>query len=230
MLLAFMGTVIIFCAGATAEARDWLPELRKVATKAVMARNGYRADQLEVMLHRVRVPKRFNLATGVRAAVPQYDDAIGPVTLRAIFTRNGKDLGSTPLPIRVKVFANVLMTNRRIGRKEVIRPADLRNERVEITKLVKWVMTDSKAVVGKWATRTVNAGQIVDNRWVADVPLIRKGDRVSLTYQAGSVYVSSNVTAMEDGYQDQQIRVKNERSKRLLTALVIDEETVEPIR
>lgn len=229
-LIAVAGAVLLFGVGASDGSPDWTARLRAAATQAITARNGYPAGQLDIALHRVRVPKRFNSATEVRATVPDYSDAIGPVTLRAVFSRDGKTLGSMPLPVRVKVFANALVTNHRIGRKQVIGPGDLDTERVEITKLVKWIVTDPNEVVGQWAKRTVNAGQIVESRWLEEVPLIRRGEHVSLTYQAGSVEVSANVIAMEDGYRNQEIRVKHVHTKRLMPAVVIDEDTVEPVQ
>jgi flagella basal body P-ring formation protein FlgA len=89
-------------------------------------------------------------------------------------------------------------------------------------------MSDPDSIVGKRATRVINPGQIVDRRWLADVPLIERGDHVLMSYSVGSVHVTSSVIAMEDGYENERIMVKSGQAKRLLPAFVKDKNTVEP--
>jgi flagella basal body P-ring formation protein FlgA len=232
--LAIAGLTCLLLQGiaavAGAETDPWTDRLRQAVEIAACARNGFAPDRVEVELHRVVVPDEYHTASGITIEIPEYDDAIGPVTARACFTLNGKTLGNIPVPARITVFADALVTKRRIARHEVIGDADVEPKTLEITSLVKWAMTDRDSVVGHWAGRTINPGQIVDRRWLEDIPLIQRGDRVTLAYASGSVRVTTNVIAMEDGYQDQQIMVKSAQAKRLLPAIVVDGNTVTPAR
>lgn len=205
------------------------PRLREAITRAVSARNGFPPSQLEVKIHTTRLPDAAKSADQIIAEVPDFDDAIGPVTLRARFLRDGVQLASVPIPARVSVFADALITMRRVQRHDVIRPGDLRRERVEITNLVKWVVIDSAVAIGSRAKRTITPGTIVDKRWLEEVPLVMRGDRVTMATRHNGVSVSAVGVAMEDGYRNQEIRVKAGRSNRLLKAVVLDAGTVAPV-
>jgi len=215
---------------AGADSDPWKDRLRVAVEDAACARNAFAHDRVDVELHRIRVPDKYRTATGISIELPDYDDAIGPVTARAYFKSQGKTLGSMPVPARVKVFADVLVTTSRIGRHDVIESSQIEPQTLEITKMVKWAVTDADSVVGYWAKRTINPGQIVDRRWLAEVPLIQRGDRVTMAYSSGAVRVTANVIAMEDGYRDQKIMVKSKQAKRLLSVVVVDGNTVAPAR
>jgi flagella basal body P-ring formation protein FlgA len=117
-----------------------------------------------------------------------------------------------------------------LHRYDVIRPEDFKRERLEVTKTLDWVVTDADSVIGRRVLRTIGAGQALDRRALAEMPLIRRGDRVTMTYAAGTVRASAPVVAMEDGYPDQKIFVKYGERQRLIPAKVIDAATVRPIR
>jgi flagella basal body P-ring formation protein FlgA len=206
----------------------WTGSVKKAVERAICKRNGFTADNSEIKFHRLRIPDRYDRATDFRIEVPDYNDAVGPVTVRAVFTTKGKRLGSVPIPVRVSVYDDVLVTTRRLERHETITPSVIKRQRLDVTKIVSWAMSDPDSVVGKRATRTINPGQIVDRRWLADVPLIERGNHVLMTYSVGAVQVTSSVIAMEDGYADERIMVKSEHAKRLLPAIVKDKNTVEP--
>ena len=215
---------------ANSDADPWTERVRIAVEDAACVRNGFARDRVDVTLHRLHVPDEYRAATGIRIALPDYDDAIGPMTAHATFTAKGKTLGRMPVPVRVSVFADVLVTKTRLARHAIVQPGDVGRQTLEITKRVKWAMTDADSVVGQRTKRTINPGQIVDRRWLADVPLIQRGDRVTMAYAKGAVRVTAHVTAMEDGYRDQQIMVKSAQAKRLLPVVVVDGNTVTPVR
>ena len=112
----------------------------------------------------------------------------------------------------------------------MITPRDIETKTLEITKMTQWAMTDADSVVGQRSKRTINPGQLVDRRWLEAVPLIQRGDHVMMEYASGRVKVTANVIAMEDGYRDEQIMVKSGQAKRLMSAIVVDANTVTPAR
>lgn len=232
--VACAGLICLFCCGlaavAGADTDPWKDRIRQAIEDAACARNGFSSDYVEVDIHRTRVPHEFRGATSITAELPEYDDAVGPVTARAYFKAKGKTLGSIAVPAAVNVYAEALVTTHRIGRHDVITQRDLETKKLDITKMVKWAMTDADSVVGLRSKRTINPGQLVDRRWLEAVPLIHRGDRVMMEYSSGAVKVTANVVAMEDGYRDEEIMVKNSRAKRLMSAIVVDGNTVAPAR
>ena len=221
---------LFMTAAATAEpGAGFDRRLQRAIEGAVCAHTGFAADEIAVTMHTQRFPPLCREATSIRATVPPHDDAVGPTTLRVRFAGPQGAIAELPVPVRVEVYGDVLVTRDRLRREEPIPPEALEHRRVEITRLVPWVVTDPDSVVGMWATRTINAGQVVDRRWLEPVPLVRRGDRITMAYSAGVVHVSTTAVAMEDGHLNQTIRIKRPNGNRLLSAVVVDEKEVRPV-
>jgi flagella basal body P-ring formation protein FlgA len=228
-----LGPVLIlalFCSAESAVATppDFDTRLTNVIEKAIAQHTGFATDQLEISRHARRFPERCAKAQALHVRVSAHDDGVGPTTVRVTVTDAQGVIGSFPVPIRVRVFDSVLVTRDRIPRQKAISAGDLNMQRREITKYIGHTMADLDKVVGQWATRTINAGQIVDQRWLAPVPLVMRGDRIKMVFSSGVVAVSTVATAMENGYKDQEIKVKSPHGNRLVSAVVIDEYTVRP--
>jgi flagella basal body P-ring formation protein FlgA len=213
---------------AFAESAGFDLRLTDAIEQAIAKHTGFHRDQLEISRHARRFPDRCDKAQGLHVQVSAHDDAVGPTTVRVTVSDRQGVVGSFPVPIRVRVFDSVLVTRQRLPRQEVIAADDLERQRREITKYVGHTLTDDALVIGQWATRTINAGQIVDQRWLVPVPLVMRGDRIKMVFRSGSVSVSTVTTAMENGYKDQEIRVKSPHGNRLVSAVVIDQNTVRP--
>ncbi|HUU44621.1 MAG TPA: flagellar basal body P-ring formation chaperone FlgA [Acidobacteriota bacterium] len=228
---ALLPAACLFTAAvATAEpAANFDARLQRAIEGAVCAHTGFEADEIAVTLHARRFPPLCREATAIRATVPPHDDAVGPTTVRVRFAGPEGEIAELPVPVCVEVYGEVLVTRDRLRREEPIPPEALELRRMEITRLVPWVVTDPDSVVGMWAARTISAGQVVDRRWLEPVPLVRRGDRITMVYSTGAVHVSTTAVAMEDGHLNQTIRIKRPNGNRLLSAVVVDEKSVRPI-
>jgi len=226
-----MAVVVLIAVQATSVIAGSLEErVTTAARTAICKRNGFKPADVELTMHTLRIPDRYREATSVKVTLPDYDDAVGPVTGHAIFTKDDEELGSIPLPMRVTVYGDVLVTATRVKRHVAIKSSDIEHQRVDITRLVGRTLSEPDSIVGHWMTRTMSAGQIIDRKWVEDIPLVRRGDRITMEYGSNNVQVTANVTAMEDGYRNQTIAVKTDYANRLVQAVVIDESTVSPVR
>ena len=229
--VVFMAVIVPWLTVAiAADVPAWPSALQIAVKNAVCARNGYDPSDVEITYHTTRVPDRCRHAATFRVDIPEFDDGIGPLTARAYCDSAQITIATVAVPIRVSIYARALVTTRRLQRYEVIRPEDIRRERFEVTKMINWAVTDADSVIGRRVLRTISAGQALDRRALADVPLIRRGDRVTMTYAAGTVRASTRAVAVEDGYADQRILVKLGDRQRLIPALVVDASTVKPIR
>jgi flagella basal body P-ring formation protein FlgA len=194
--------------------------VRRAVESAVCERNGFAPEQVEIVIQNIRLPADWGDDGRIGVRIPPNDDAIGPVTVRASFATSAGAVTTVPIPIRVR--------RERIKRHQPVRSGSLERRREEITRLAPWVVTDLDSISGHWAARTVSAGVIVDTRWLAPIPLVRRGDRVTLLYETGAVRASVTAVVMEDGFRDQKIKVKGPAGRRLLNAVVVDEKTVRP--
>lgn len=229
--VSLTGLIVLSSALAlSADVPAWPAALQAAVKSAVCARNGFDPSNVDITYHMIRVPESCGHASAFRIEIPEFDNGIGPLTVRAFCDSANTTIATVSVPLRVSVYARALVATRLLHRYDVLGPEDFKRERLEVTKRLDWVVTDADSVIGRRVLRTIGAGQALDRRALADVPLIRRGDRVTMTYAAGTVRASAPVIAMEDGYPDQRILVKYGERQRLIPATVIDAATVRPIR
>ena len=76
-------------------------------------------------------------------------------------------------------------------------------------------------------TRSMAKGDVVDAHRLKALPLIEKGDVITLVAHQGNIRILTSGISMEDGYVDQPIEVENLRSGKLVRGLVRAKNTVE---
>jgi flagella basal body P-ring formation protein FlgA len=229
IIVAIVVTAILPNLARTTDVPAWPPALRAAVQSAICARNGFPTADVDITYHMTRVPDRCKDAATFRVEIPEFDDAIGPVTVQVRCDSAGLPITRVAVPIRVSIYARALVATRLLQPYAVISPEDVRRERFEVTKMLDWAVTDEDSVVGRRLLRTIGAGQALDRRALADVPLIRRGDRVTMTYASATVRVSTHAVAVEDGYPDQRIMVKIGDRQRLVPAMVVDADNVRPV-
>ena len=80
---------------------------------------------------------------------------------------------------------------------------------------------------GPWMmVRAVGTEQPIFQADLALIPLVRRGSVVTLRYESASVTIETKAEAMSDGGAGETIQVRNLQSKRIIHAMVVDEQTV----
>jgi flagella basal body P-ring formation protein FlgA len=62
---------------------------------------------------------------------------------------------------------------------------------------------------------------------VAIPPVVEAGSRVTMMYRYGRLQASAIGVALESGTERQEIKVRNDSSKRVVSARIVDKDTVE---
>ena len=82
---------------------------------------------------------------------------------------------------------------------------------------------DSQAVIGREVKTAVNAGKPVFARQLMPVWLVRKGEQVLISASIGGILVETEGKALENGQYGAWIKVKNNRSGKILAARILAE-------
>lgn len=120
----------------------------------------------------------------------------------------------------------VVVASRDLKRGEVLTLDDVRLEEREI----RGAWTEARSLedfVGLRTTRLVAEGAPLTELNVEAVPLIERGDAVTLLVQAGSVTVTAPGIARQSGGLGEMIEVENTLSKQRVVGEVVDAHTVE---
>ena len=109
---------------------------------------------------------------------------------------------------------------RGVERNEVIKASDVVIERRPKAEVGNDVASRDR-VVGMQARRPLRAGQALRVADLAKPDLVQKDQTVTLTYQAGGLYLTIRGKALEAGTEGDVVNVLNLQSKRTVSGIVI---------
>jgi flagella basal body P-ring formation protein FlgA len=95
-------------------------------------------------------------------------------------------------------------------------------QRLDITRFAPVPLTVKGQLDNKRAARTIAPGTILHDRLFTVIPVVEKGDEVSIEYSAGRVSVAVAGIARERGGIGDRIWVENRETRRLIRVEIRD--------
>jgi len=83
------------------------------------------------------------------------------------------------------------------------------------------------AIQGLQARRTVGIGDIITEKHVEKIPVVRRGDAIRLIARAGRMSMSAVGEALQDGGIGDRIRVKNSDSGKVVYGQVLEDGAIQ---
>ncbi|MCJ2163180.1 MULTISPECIES: flagellar basal body P-ring formation chaperone FlgA [unclassified Pseudodesulfovibrio] len=138
-------------------------------------------------------------------------------------TPDGKVISRKSAVVFVNVWKAVPVAARPLNRNERLTKDKISFRRVNLAyKTNVWDGTG-----GPWRmARTLGTGQAFTLSHLEPVPLIEKGERVTLMYQGNRVQLAIKVEALGEAGMGQQVSVRNMQSNKIIMATVTGDDTV----
>lgn len=221
-------TVVVITAAQTVSGEQLLAAAGEAVRRQLGAGEG--ADD-EVTITPLGVTPDMMAPLGrveLKAEVPAGIRFNAPTTAIVAVSVDGRPFTNVSVRFNIKAYQQVVVAARNIAAKETITAENIRSERREVGKISGYI-TDANKVLGLTARRPVMAGAPITEAAV-DKPLaIKRGANVTILVKVGDMTVSAGGQAMQDGREGEVIRVQNATSKRMVTARVVDANTVQVI-
>jgi len=132
--------------------------------------------------------------------------------------------GSTPwsvfVPAQVHLFREVVVARRPLKRESVIAEGDVTLAERDVSLLTQGYLTALDQALGNKLTRSTLPDQVLPPSSITLAEVIRKGDQVVISAKNSTINVRMPGEALTDGALGSQIRVKNQRSGRVVKARV----------
>jgi len=183
-----------------------------------------------------RVQVRFSRASqqALSLSEPEYtfriqnrtNRALGLVSFDVQVFRNGTLAQRVPIVAEVALVKPVVVARRPINRGAIIRAKDVALTERRFTRLEDIGLTDLAAVVGQEARRFMERGTLIRARDVRPLPLVRRGQLVTVWNRSGPIVVKAVGKALDSGSYGQVVQVKSERSGQTFYATVSGPRTV----
>ncbi len=115
----------------------------------------------------------------------------------------------------------VVMAQHSLFRSQEIGPNDIYTANLKMNRAESNYLSAPEEVIGKVVKRQLSANKPIDPRYLQQANTINKGDSIVLFAKSGSIAVRSSGTALASGMAGQQIKVKNDISKRIVKARIV---------
>jgi flagella basal body P-ring formation protein FlgA len=152
---------------------------------------------------------------------------IGNLSLLIDFRVDGDSQKKIIVSGKLSVTREVVKAVRNIDRGDIITAQDVTLASEQIKYFRKDIIASTKQILGKRATRRIQADQTIKNGMFEVPPAVEKGDRVVIKAENNDLLITASGEALEEGCVGDQIRVMNVSSGREIVATVRRTDLVE---
>ena len=195
---------------------------------ALEERGEFRRHEVNLMrsLNNVTLPEGI---IDVKILLPSTSISYSTTTpVKARIFVNGKPYRDIPFMVSIKVFDLVLIANHDLRIETPVNESDFRVEEIAIDGRTEY-LKDSKVINGLVPHRFIRAGSPITVDYFQQPVAVEGGQVVKIIFKQGGLQVAAKGVAMTRGRIGQIIKVKNEASQKILSAKVIDSQTVEVV-
>ena len=150
----------------------------------------------------------------------------GPTIVRVELSVDGRTERAMTVTADTRFFREVLVSGRNVRRGELLQAEMFELEERDITMQKEGYFVDFAALEGGRARRSIGADRIVDQRHFEPVPVVLRGEEITLVLETDHIRISTKGKALQDGGLGQQIRVRNADSGKVIRGEVVEEGTV----
>lgn len=140
---------------------------------------------------------------------------LGLIQATVDITANGVAVQSVPIVVQVSMLRRVVLARRSINQGATIRQGDVERSTMTFSRVTDLGMSDVARVIGQRAKRFVPAGSIVEADAIESVPLVRRGQLVTLRSVSGAVQIVTTVKAQRSGLLGETIPVRSTDKRRV---------------
>jgi len=135
---------------------------------------------------------------------------------------DGETFRKIPVYMRLRRFREVLVAQAGIKADEPFTRDNVGRRRTEVTTLAFEPVADESMLQAKVAAHGLKAGQPITVEDVANPPIVRRGEIVTLVSYAGRVRISTRAVAQRDGVKDALIPVVSAASENKVVFARVD--------
>ena len=185
----------------------------------------YELTQLKVNATGVYPQGDVELAVGSKSNV----DKLGNLTIFMDILIDGNREDRIRISGKVAVYQTILCAVRDLSKGELLLETDVYSVRKNVFDLRTDVAGTHQEIDKKVLNTNLRKDDYIRSSCLQDIPLIHKGELISLVARRNTLLIVTSAISKEDGYAGQLIRVENIGSGKTVRGLVKERSTVEVI-
>ncbi len=176
------------------------------------------------------MPLPFSIPTGnlTYDVIPSNPGILNSSSFSIIFKVDGKVVKNMSVRGKIEALANIVVAAESLKKGLVLQPQHLNIVSVNINEIANPEF-DSHDLIGMQLTRTLATGSPVLGSMVEVLPVVRRGQKVKIIVETGSLHLTTTGFAHSDGKIDQMIKIQNIDSNKMVHGRVTGPGVVEVI-
>lgn len=152
----------------------------------------------------------------------------GVTPVKARISVGGRPYRDVNFVVIVKIFENVLVATHDLRIEVPVSESDFRFEEMPIDGRTDYIQ-DAREVIGLVPHRLIRAGSPIASTYFRQPVAVGSGQPVRIILRYKGIEVSANGVSMTRGRIGETIKVKNAASQKIVSARVVDAQTVEVV-
>jgi flagella basal body P-ring formation protein FlgA len=184
----------------------------------------------EYLIETIKLPREEEYPSGkldIRIVPGQGVDKNGKFSLSMDVNIDGKKQDRIRVSGRVAVYETMACAGQDLLKGHQVLPEHIILESKNIFNYRQSIIKDPALLEGKVLKTSIRKGTPIQNDWLKPLPLIKKGDVVTLVAQKKNLIIVASGVSREDGFKDSMIQVENSGSGKIIRGLVRKQGTVE---
>ncbi len=140
---------------------------------------------------------------------------LGLVAVEVDVISQGSVVQVVPLVVQVSMARDVVVARRSINQGATIGIGDIETTELRFGRVEQIGLLDAAQIVGQRAKRFISSGSMIELSDVESVPIIVRGQLITLVSVAGGVQVVTTAKAAEDGLFGDTIKVRAADNRRV---------------
>ena len=125
------------------------------------------------------------------------------------------------IPATISVYEEIVVANRSLTRGDILSEDDLSFKRVNTSSIGRGLINDIASVNGFELKRPVRAGETIRSNYLKKPDIVLKGQLVVMSAKSRFLSVETTGVALVNGHIGERIKVKNDKSNRVIDAQVV---------
>jgi flagella basal body P-ring formation protein FlgA len=145
---------------------------------------------------------------------------------RSVFRFEFSKHKSITVTALVKTFDLVYMSRTAFRKDYVLRPGDVYATLMETSRIPKGAVREEVRLIGKPLIRSIVSNAPLTDAVVSEVPIVKRGHAVMLCIDSPTFSVKAMGETRQDAAVGDYVKAVNLSSKKMVTGLLVDEDTV----
>jgi flagella basal body P-ring formation protein FlgA len=205
-----------------------LEDITAAFRRYVLDRSPYPAGNLRIEVFPLEDPVILpDPKVALEPLPPKGGRMLGNVSLEMVVLHQGQPLKRLKVNGKVRLERQVVCAVRPLKPQEVLSPGDIQVARREVTDLNdNDFFTSTEQVIGRTLARPLGPQEILTSRHLSNLPVIKRGEEVTVLLEHEGLEIATKGVAREEGYLGKIIRLLNPKSKKEFQGMVVDAKTV----